>query len=271
MKHKNDQWRVWNEMASYGEVLYKRASGEAPEMESSKAAARRLSGILQPGARLLDVGCGAGHYLRSLRNAYPFPFSYTGVDATKNYLDLAKRAFSADPDAAFVHGEIENLPVEDQSFDVVICMNVLLHLPRIVPAIRELWRVTKGTLLIRTLVGQTGFRIQQVREWETAEQRQESGSDDPLFDEDGEPRRFHYFNIYSEAYIQWIASTLSGVSGFQLTPDADFNPDALSATHWPDADKPRDLTRVLGGQQVNGSILEPWTFIRFDRLKAAPG
>ena len=261
MAQHDDRWKNWDNMHSYGEVLYKRAIGEAPEMESSKAAARRLKGTLKQGNTVLDVGCGAGHYLRSLRNAFPFPFSYTGIDATRSYVELAAKAFKDDPNVTFLQGDIEALPVKDRSFDIVLCMNVLLHLPRILPAMRELWRVTGKTLLIRTMIGEKSFRIKQVREWEKKIQ----GTEDPLFDADGEPLRFHYFNIYSEQYVRWLCSTLPGAAACTIERDRDFNPEALAATHWPDKTKPQDLTQVLGGQQVNGSIIEPWTFIRVDR------
>ncbi|MFH1443899.1 MAG: class I SAM-dependent methyltransferase [Candidatus Peregrinibacteria bacterium] len=257
----DDRWKIWNNMPSYGEVLYKRATGEAPEMESSKAAAQRLKGILKQGDTVLDIGCGAGHYLRSLRNAFSFPFSYMGIDATQPYVDLAVKAYKDDPTASFCQGDIEALPVKDQSFSIVLCMNVLLHLPRILPAMRELWRVTGGTLLIRTLVGEKGFRIKQVGECE----KEVQGTEDPLFEVDGEPLRFHYFNIYPERYMRWICSTLPGVVSCSIEQDQDFDPEALTAAHWPDKTKPRDLTRVFGGQQVNNSILEPWAFVRIDR------
>lgn len=261
MPQHDDRWKIWDSMQSYGEVLYKRATGEAPEMESSKAVARRLQEILKQGDTVLDVGCGAGHYLRSLRNAFPFPFPYTGIDATQSYVELAAKAFKDDKTADFRRGDIEMLPVKDQSFDIVLCMNVLLHLPRILPAIRELWRVTGRTLLIRTMVGEKSFRIQQVREWE----KEVKGTEDPLFDASGEPLRFHYFNIYSEKYIRWLCSTLPDAASCSIELDRDFNPEALTAAHWPDKTKPGDMTQVLGGLQVNGSIIEPWAFIRIDR------
>ena len=261
MTPQDNRWKIWDNMKSYGEVLYKRATGEAPEMESSKAAARRLQGVLKEGDRVLDVGCGAGHYLRSLRNAFAFPFTYTGIDATQSYVALAAQAFAHDPQADFKHGDIEAQPAEDRSGDVVLCMNVLLHLPRILPAMRELWRVTGRTLLVRTMVGAKSFRIKQIREWEG----ERKGQEDPLFDADGEPHRFHYFNIYSEQYIKWICSTLPGAASCSIVQDKDYDPAALTAAAWPDKDKPGDLTQTVAGMQVNGSIIEPWAFIRVDR------
>jgi len=73
----------------------------------------------------LDVGCGPKPY-------YPFfaPFAepYVGVDV--------KDA------AAELEGTAESIPVEDGSFDVVLCTQVLEHADDPAAAVRELRRVT---------------------------------------------------------------------------------------------------------------------------------
>ena len=77
--------------------------------------------------RVLDVGCGQKPY-------YPFfaPAAerYVGVDL--------------DPGNAMADlvGGIENLPVEDASFDVVLCTQVLEHVGDPDRAVSELFRVT---------------------------------------------------------------------------------------------------------------------------------
>lgn len=263
----NDVWRVWEDSLQYGEMLYHRAIGQAPEMESSKAVANFLEDILQPGSRILDVGCGAGHYLRSLRNRYPFQFFYMGVDATKAYIDLAEKAFANDADAQFRVDDIYNLSLDDQSFDIVLCNNLLLHLPGIVQPIGELWRVTKKTLLIRSMVGKNSFRIQQIPEWEPDLHDVAARTSDPFFDASGEPLRFHYFNIYSSKYITWCFQNLQGVENLRIWPDQDFSPDAFKTDDWPDEEKPANITKIVAGLQVNGYILEPWAFIQADRVK----
>jgi SAM-dependent methyltransferase len=87
------------------------------------------------GLRVLDVGCGVKPY-------YPF-FStasdYVGVDIVDNpYADI--------------RGAVEDLPVEDGSFDVVLCIQVLEHAEDPARAVRELRRVTKpgGRVLAST-------------------------------------------------------------------------------------------------------------------------
>ena len=78
------------------------------------------------GYRVLDVGCGPKPY-------YPFfaerASEYVGVDVVENPV-------------AELQGAVETLPVEDGSFDVVLCTQVLEHCDDPAQAVRELRRVT---------------------------------------------------------------------------------------------------------------------------------
>ena len=76
--------------------------------------------------RLLDVGCGDKPYLPFFE---PFAASYVGVDPVENPM-------------AELQGSVEALPVEDASYDVVLCAQVLEHCDDPAQAIRELARVT---------------------------------------------------------------------------------------------------------------------------------
>jgi SAM-dependent methyltransferase len=76
--------------------------------------------------RVLDVGCGAKPY-EPVFSAYAA--SYLGVDSVENpFADL--------------RGSIEALPADDESVDVVLCIQVLEHCDNPMKAVSELRRVT---------------------------------------------------------------------------------------------------------------------------------
>jgi SAM-dependent methyltransferase len=76
--------------------------------------------------RVLDVGCGIKPYRPLFA---PYGPEYVGVDTVENpHADL--------------RGSVEALPVEDASFEVVLCNQVLEHCDDPQTAVRELRRVT---------------------------------------------------------------------------------------------------------------------------------
>lgn len=240
-----DEWRIWDHNPNYGELLYKRATGELKEMESSKSVCNVIKNIYKNGMRVLDVGCGAGHYLRSLRKRLDNNIDYTGTDVTENYLELASRAF---PDVKFVKGNIFALPFDDNSFDIVMCNNVLLHLPpKIELAIAELLRVSIKYVIIRALFGERNYIIKEV-----ADTKDKIHGTESLPILDGKPKRFNYFNMYTEAYYRSIIRNAS----VEIIKDIDWKPfDNI------DDAKNRTATRIMGNCQVSGNLLLDWRFI----------
>jgi SAM-dependent methyltransferase len=99
------------------------------------AEARRARNDLGP-LRVLDVGCGFKPYEPIFA---PYASSYVGVDSGPH----------AAPD---VVGTAERIPVDDGSFDVVLCSQVLEHVDDPAQVVRELARVTApgGRVLLST-------------------------------------------------------------------------------------------------------------------------
>jgi SAM-dependent methyltransferase len=96
---------------------------------------------LPSGARILDAGCGSGHMLDEFAR-----FGHaTGVDIDPGSVE---RARERGRDA--VLGSLLELPFADASFELVVCLDVLEHLPDDRAALRELLRVTApgGALLV---------------------------------------------------------------------------------------------------------------------------
>jgi SAM-dependent methyltransferase len=252
-----DVWRqAWESEAfgkPYGDLFFDRATGKMPEMESSKAAAGRIAALARSGDSLLDVGCGGGHYYRSIRSRVPVPLRYTGLDATPYYVERARAAFAADADASFVVGDVFAIDFPDRSFELVMCNNVLLHLPSVIKPLAELCRVARRHVLVRTLVAEKSYVVQDVN----------PGVDGADFDDDGKPLGFHYLNIYGEPYVRRLLAACPGVTDVRIEIDRDFAADRVNDTAqaipgaW-------DATQVAQGMQHSGPIMLPWRWITID-------
>src|SRR5262245_30105777 len=100
----------------------------------------------QPGARILDVGCGTGEYVR---RANELGFAASGLEPADA---MREAAIKKNPGASIVSGIATELPYPDESFDLVICIEVLryLDLSDVRQALHELRRVLRpgGTLFL---------------------------------------------------------------------------------------------------------------------------
>jgi SAM-dependent methyltransferase len=90
------------------------------------------------GTRLLDVGCGAGLATQLARERGA---EISGLDATEPLLEVARERV---PDGDFRAGEMEELPFDEDSFDVVVGFNSFQFAANTANALRQAARVAKG-------------------------------------------------------------------------------------------------------------------------------
>lgn len=85
---------------------------------------RRLKRLVQSGARgrLLDVGAGYGQFLHL---AQSFFSEATGTEVSESAVALAKEKYGLD----LLVGQVEELDLPPQSFDVITLFHVLEHVP----------------------------------------------------------------------------------------------------------------------------------------------
>ena len=88
---------------------------------------------------VLEVGAGTGANLEALRR-----LSYHelwGLEPNDNARAKLQGHFRV------AHGEAENIQAEDRTFDLVFTYGVLMHLIDPVPAMREMYRVSRGYVM----------------------------------------------------------------------------------------------------------------------------
>jgi len=86
---------------------------------------------LEPEQLVLDVGCGVGSFLRLVADRGA---RACGIDASEALLDVARTRL---PDADLRVGDMEALPYDDDTFDLVTGFNSFFFANDIVAALRE--------------------------------------------------------------------------------------------------------------------------------------
>jgi SAM-dependent methyltransferase len=96
-------------------------------------------------ATLLDAGCGEGFTLAELGSS-GIRGQTVGVDISPAALAWNRVQHKAD--GPLQVGDVQRLPFRDGSFDLVLCLEVLEHLPNSGPGLRELLRVSRQHVLV---------------------------------------------------------------------------------------------------------------------------
>jgi len=105
---------------------------------------------LKDGQRVLDLGCGRG------RHSHAFYWHERALDvvmldlsledlkgAVDGFFELPPPPAEPPRSAVWCVGDADRLPFADDSFDVVICSEVLEHLPDVDSALKEITRIVK--------------------------------------------------------------------------------------------------------------------------------
>jgi SAM-dependent methyltransferase len=111
------------------------AANEDQQTPTYEEAIRRVG--VEPGQLVLDIGCGSGVFVRAVadRDARAF-----GIDASEALIEIAQ---SRTPEADLRVGEMQELPYDDDTCDLVTGFNSFFFANDMVAALREAGRVAK--------------------------------------------------------------------------------------------------------------------------------
>lgn len=103
------------------------------------------------GLKVLDVGCGGGFSCEFMAKKGTITY---GIDSSKKCIEAAQRhSYENSLDINYKIGVAEKLPYQDNTFDVVICVDVLEHVSDYCQVVSEIYRVLKpaGLFLYDTI------------------------------------------------------------------------------------------------------------------------
>ncbi|MBQ7876395.1 MAG: methyltransferase domain-containing protein [Clostridia bacterium] len=104
--------------------------------------------------KLLDIGCGTGFLIELLKKQKDA--RYYGLDLSPEMIKVARCKF--DSDVQLAEGSADKLPYDDNTFDVVCCVQSFHHYPYPEKAMSEAYRVlNNGGLYILSDTGCSGI------------------------------------------------------------------------------------------------------------------
>ena len=112
-------------------------------IENFYKALLQIVGDLKP-ATILDAGCGEGFTLARLQKE-GIGKHLEGIDYSLNAINLGKKNY---PSLLLKQGDIYQLPYKNNSFDLVVCSEVLEHLKYPERALEEVVRVSNKYCLL---------------------------------------------------------------------------------------------------------------------------
>jgi ubiquinone/menaquinone biosynthesis C-methylase UbiE len=112
----------------------------------------------QPGAKILDVGCGPGVMAADLLER---DCDFWGMDVSKEMIRQGQEKYGSHDRIHFSTGTADNLDFPDNTFDAVISMGVIEFVDNDQLALQEMTRVLKedGTLIVAFINKYSPFRL----------------------------------------------------------------------------------------------------------------
>ena len=135
----SDQWQLARDSAERYQTIL------TPSILGPFAQALVEFADLQPGERVVDVGCGTGAAARFAAPVVGPSGQVAGVDVNASMIEVARSLPAVE--GASIEWHVANatdLPVPEAQTDVVLCAQTLQFLPEKLPSLAEMQRVVKA-------------------------------------------------------------------------------------------------------------------------------
>jgi ubiquinone/menaquinone biosynthesis C-methylase UbiE len=130
-------------VASEYERWYETGFGRRADLSEKKLIEEFLRFL--PRRRLLEIGCGTGHFTRWLRE---LGFEAVGVDFSTPMLEVAT---SLSPEVTYLRADAHRLPFKEDSFDLTVAITALEFVADPMTVIAEMMRVSSEAILLAVL------------------------------------------------------------------------------------------------------------------------
>jgi ubiquinone/menaquinone biosynthesis C-methylase UbiE len=137
-------WDIFEQAASRYEAWYATPRGQRAD-EAERALLTRLLGGFPTAHRVLEVGCGTGHFTAWLTGQ---GWEVVALDRAPAMLAEVRRSR---PDIPVVLGDARGLPVRESAVDLVVFITTLEFLSEPTMALAEAVRVARQGLLVVAL------------------------------------------------------------------------------------------------------------------------
>lgn len=114
---------------------------------------------IEPGMRVLDVGAGPGFFASGIADLVTGDGRVDGVDINARFVRDANERFAALDHLHFHHVQDHTLPFDNESFDRVICKNVLEYVPDLELSLAEIKRVLRPGGRVHVIDSDWGFVV----------------------------------------------------------------------------------------------------------------
>jgi SAM-dependent methyltransferase len=141
---------IWEYSKQYVRSAVDRSAGHEPELDSAAQARTLLAARLQAGDSVLDVGCGAAHLYRSLRE---LGVDYYGIDSFRRGIEIGRLSLATGLPAERLRAlAVEDLP-PDERYTAVVSLSTLLYAPDFRLSLEAMARAAERLLLVRSSFG----------------------------------------------------------------------------------------------------------------------